>query len=346
MSWHPQNLFNLHERTFGPESKETNFTRTSKTVFWQKWKSKAVTRGYHGDWIQEHKFKHHYLPASLPTLAAKSTGDRFRYGSGKERVPLAGLMYQEIERRLDVVIFRSCFADSVYEARRMVVHGAVKLNGIKCNAAWTRLHPGDLITVNPAAIPMLNPGKTWPAGLGEPYVVGKAHELPNIKEDVGVEPIPEADEDEGPEAAKISESDKFPTIKPTKSHNLTFTLPCYSSPFLFIPPYLEVSFRLCSTVFIRPPTSGPGYCEIPTPWDADGEVMRLTWEWYTSHGLGRRIRRERKEWDSLREMKQDPFAEGHFRKNSIGGRVAVRGGYEGGRIGTPRLGSGEPRLCP
>lgn len=39
-------------------------------------------------------------------------------------------MYTEVERRLDVVIFRSCFADSVYEARRMVLHGAVKLNGV------------------------------------------------------------------------------------------------------------------------------------------------------------------------------------------------------------------------
>jgi ribosomal protein S4 len=90
-----------------------------------------VTRAYHGDWIQEKKFKRHYLPASLPALAVKSSLKKSRYGNREEKVPLAALMYQELERRLDVAIFRSCFADSVYEARRMVIHGAVKLNGVK-----------------------------------------------------------------------------------------------------------------------------------------------------------------------------------------------------------------------
>ena len=68
--------------------------------------------------------------------------------------------------------------------------------------------------------------------------------------------------------------------------NLTpFHLPPYASPFIFIPAYLEPSFATCSVVYLRHPTARPGYSEIPTPWDADGEVVRLTWEWYSKRRM-------------------------------------------------------------
>lgn len=60
----------------------------------------------------------------------------------------------------------------------------------------------------------------------------------------------------------------------------SFRLPDYATPFLFIPAYLEVSFPTCSAIYLRHPTARPGYSEIPTPYDADGEVVRLAWEWY------------------------------------------------------------------
>jgi hypothetical protein len=60
-----------------------------------------------------------------------------------------------------------------------------------------------------------------------------------------------------------------------------FNLPACASPFIFVPAYLEVSFPTCSVVYVRPPTARPGYSEIPTPYDADGEVVRLAWEWYS-----------------------------------------------------------------
>lgn len=44
---------------------------------------------------------------------------------------MGSLMFSEIERRIDVVIFRACLAHSAYDARRMVVHGQVLLNGKK-----------------------------------------------------------------------------------------------------------------------------------------------------------------------------------------------------------------------
>ena len=49
----------------------------------------------------------------------------------KGLAPVGSLMFTEVERRLDVFVFRCCFAHSVYEARRLVIHGYVKLNGKK-----------------------------------------------------------------------------------------------------------------------------------------------------------------------------------------------------------------------
>lgn len=93
-------------------------------MFQQKWIAKRLVRGYHGDWIQEGKFKKDYLPDSLPPIVGKGT-------LGEAKVPLASMMFVEIEKRLDTVVFRCCFADSVYKARQMVVHGKVMLNGRK-----------------------------------------------------------------------------------------------------------------------------------------------------------------------------------------------------------------------
>ena len=59
-----------------------------------------------------------------------------------------------------------------------------------------------------------------------------------------------------------------------------FYLPQFASPWLFIPSYIEISFKTCSAIYLRHPTARPGYSEIPTPYDADGEVVRFAWEWY------------------------------------------------------------------
>jgi ribosomal protein S4 len=45
--------------------------------------------------------------------------------------PVGSLMFMEVERRIDVFLFRSCFATSAYQARQLVVHGKVTLNGEK-----------------------------------------------------------------------------------------------------------------------------------------------------------------------------------------------------------------------
>lgn len=71
-----------------------------------------------------------------------------------------------------------------------------------------------------------------------------------------------------------------------------FTLPDYAPPFIFIPAYIEPSFSTCSAIYVRHPTARPGYSEIPTPYDADGEVVRLAWEWYAKRRRRVRSRRQ------------------------------------------------------
>lgn len=121
-SWRPENLYNVWQRTYGPPNAETSFVKTTKTMFQQKWISKRLIRAYHGDWIQEKKFFKHYVPGELPPLVSKP---------GEPETPVSSLFLVEVEKRIDVVIHRCCFAPSIYAARGMVLAGKVKVNGQK-----------------------------------------------------------------------------------------------------------------------------------------------------------------------------------------------------------------------
>lgn len=87
---------------------------------------------------------------------------------------------------------------------------------------------------------------------------------------------------------------------------LPFNLPPFAAPFLFIPPFLEVSFNTCSAIYLRHPTITPvktqpssssqnasssagrrgsvpsvAYkTDMPSPYPAGGELYSLAWEHY------------------------------------------------------------------
>lgn len=90
---------------------------------------------------------------------------------------------------------------------------------------------------------------------------------------------------ESPSARRAREAESKGTLTP-------FHLPPYASPFLFVPAYIEPSFATCSAVYVRHPTARPGYSEVPSPWDADGEIMRFAWEWYARRRPRVRSRRQ------------------------------------------------------
>lgn len=148
-SWHPRNLYNLWQCSFSPK-KKLDFKTSNDTLFQQRWKAKAAVRAYHGDYIPEKIFKRWYIPDNLPNIRPKKVvkGDDKEsleeFAGRKQRedeyetdeavydmAPVGSLMFAEVERRIDTIVFRSCFAHSIYEARRLVVHGYVMLNGKK-----------------------------------------------------------------------------------------------------------------------------------------------------------------------------------------------------------------------
>jgi hypothetical protein len=123
-----------------------------------------------------------------------------------------------------------------------------------------------MVSVDPKAIPFLQPkAPSSEVSSEEPA----AEELKTEPSDSAEQSILEA-----PSQAEGTSSAKDKNLTP-------FNLPAYASSFIFIPAYLEVSFPTCSVVYVRHPTARPGYSEIPTPYDADGEVVRLAWEWYS-----------------------------------------------------------------
>ncbi|EIW75934.1 alpha-L RNA-binding motif-containing protein [Coniophora puteana RWD-64-598 SS2] len=353
MSWSPRNLYNLWQRSYGPRAQDARFTRTSKTLFQQRWTAKALVRAYHGDYINEKIFKRWYLPQTLPDvrprIAASAEQAALEAFAGREArrrrdeqekgmAPVGSLMLAEVERRIDVFLFRCCFAHSVYEARRLVVHGYVMLNGKKHSNANTRLAPGDMITVDPKAIRFLQKPKDAAV-----EVEAEAESAADVvaeeaaAETAPAEPTPEqtsaaaAAEAEAEAASAPAEGEgeasstpapttpKPKSTKPTKSTPrqpweprtppsstaaapLTpFHPPAYSAPWLFVPAFAEVSFATCSAVYVRHPTARPGYSEIPTPYDADGEIVRLAWEWYVKV---RPRNRSRSQWEREPENRQ------------------------------------------
>jgi ribosomal protein S4 len=160
----------------------------------------------------------------------------------------------------------------------MVVHGKVQLNGLKHSNPNTKLDPGDMFTVDPSAIIFLRD-----------TAAAKSEETSKSEDSSGPAETA-AEKSDSIEAATESSdgakevAEKTPEVKNTnpwfKPGMTSFNLPAYASPFLFVPPYLEPSFLTCSAIYVRHPTARPDYSEIPTPYEADGEIMRLAWEWY------------------------------------------------------------------
>ncbi|KAJ4387169.1 hypothetical protein N0V93_007758 [Gnomoniopsis smithogilvyi] len=75
--------------------------------------------------------------------------------------PYMNMSFAPIERRIDVAIFRAMFASSTRQARNMVIHGKVKVNGQPMNHATYLLNPGDMFQVEPDAV-MFATGKIKP----------------------------------------------------------------------------------------------------------------------------------------------------------------------------------------
>lgn len=60
----------------------------------------------------------------------------------------------DLERRLDAVVLRAGFARTIYQARQLVSHGHIQVNGDRVNLPAYRLRDGDFVSVKPASAEM------------------------------------------------------------------------------------------------------------------------------------------------------------------------------------------------
>lgn len=292
-------------------------------MYQQRWRSKRFLRGYHGDWIGERRFRRWYLPTSVPRIEVQGRGNE-KGMTEHDRLPVITLFLRDVERRLDTVVHRCCFARSAREARALIVQGKVKLNGIQTRSAGTLLNPGDLLSVEANAVPMLSKDLAKGAdGHKEADLPTKGALIASMQSKEGEnvassstadhvsaeEKIPEAATQTPSSHAESSERSQeahdsiFAKEKKGKrkaEHTkdkdllqpgvLPFSLPPFAAPFLFVPPYLEVSFTTCSAIYIRHPTitpANPGqkqqvlyHTDIPSPYPATGDMYSLAWEMY------------------------------------------------------------------
>ncbi|KAG7665781.1 uncharacterized protein J8A68_000606 [[Candida] subhashii] len=140
MSMNKLNLFNLY--------KKTPLQVAGKTHYQQKYYSKQDARSYHGEHIQERRFKAMYNPSrkSFAQLDASLKG-----GPVKE-TPLSLQSFALLEKRLEIALFRAMFASSVRQARQFIMSGNVKVNGVVIKHCSYPLQSGDIFSVNPVKV--------------------------------------------------------------------------------------------------------------------------------------------------------------------------------------------------
>ncbi|KAJ3067870.1 mitochondrial 37S ribosomal protein nam9 [Podochytrium sp. JEL0797] len=279
MSWDALNVFNLAHRTAAPDT-------SRRSVFQQKWAAKRELRAYHVPNITETQLLHRHWKNQLPLSHEKD-----------QKIPVQALAFAETERRVDVVLFRSHFASSIFMARSLVTQGHVKVNGVKCLFPARALNAGDLVTVDPSKVVTLRPRPNVAPEASEskePVESAESKEPVETKEPIESKAAESAESIASPTPVESAEPTTPVAADPTtpkqspalalllKKHpnSLPFHPLPYMAPFMFIPNYLEVCYNTTSTVFLRPPMPQPDSVEIPSPHAPD--MHALAYEWYSS----------------------------------------------------------------
>jgi small subunit ribosomal protein S4 len=115
----------IEKRPFPPG--EHGRARTKETEYMMQLREKQKARRIYG--VLERQFRNYYAEA---TRSKGKTGER---------------LLQILESRLDNVMFRSGFALSRDQARQLVRHGHVEVNGKRLSIPSARVRVGDTVTV-------------------------------------------------------------------------------------------------------------------------------------------------------------------------------------------------------
>lgn len=105
--------------------------RTRLTDYGVQLRMKQMIRRFYG--VMEHQFRRYFKAADQ---AKGSTGEN---------------LLRLLEGRLDNVVYRMGFASTRSEARQLVVHKAIVVNGVVVNIPSLQVKPGDIIEVRERA---------------------------------------------------------------------------------------------------------------------------------------------------------------------------------------------------
>ncbi|OMH84607.1 putative 37S ribosomal protein S4-like [Zancudomyces culisetae] len=214
---------------------------------------------------------------NLPAISTKLTRQK-QNSRNQQHISPTSLLYADLERRVDFIVFRSHFASSVWNARRMVLQGHVKLNGKVFRKPGHRVSDGDVITVDPYVIPTLvdpvNSKSTENSKQDQPQESTESQDTPTTL----------SENETKSQAESGTESVILNTLKKTRGEHYAFKPFPYQQPFMFLPEYLEVNYNICSTMFLRSPTLKPNgsNCDLPSPFPPD--LHSLAYLYYLKRG--------------------------------------------------------------
>ena len=121
----------VNRRSYGP-GQHGQRRKSKVSDYGIQLRAKQKLKGYYGD-VTEKQFKRTYQEAS-----------RMKGDTGQILVGL-------LEQRLDMVVYRSKFAPTIFAARQIVNHGHIRVNGVKCNIPSRRIGVGDVISLGDKA---------------------------------------------------------------------------------------------------------------------------------------------------------------------------------------------------
>lgn len=131
LSFNKYNLYNLNVLNKGSFSKRKR--RKRMTVYKRQLMAKQRLRKFYGN-IREKQFFSLYQKASLYKGSPSNN------------------LFNLLEKRLDVLVFRSGFAPSIYSSRQLISHGHILVNSKVVTISSCLITDGDLIQVNPNSI--------------------------------------------------------------------------------------------------------------------------------------------------------------------------------------------------
>jgi small subunit ribosomal protein S4 len=121
----------VNRREYGP-GQHGQRRKGKLSDFGTQLRAKQKLKGYYAN-ISERQFYAIYVEAT-----------RMKGDSGENLIGL-------LERRLDIVVYRSKFVPTIFAARQFINHGHVKVNGRKVNIASYKLKVGDVVEVKEAS---------------------------------------------------------------------------------------------------------------------------------------------------------------------------------------------------